>query len=171
MFGYFFSFFLIIHMGKENIRGFIIRNTSTVYTINSSIFWKYINLSRIIFVYFNYLVSVNAGGLEIHEGTCNQVPQYRLRLVRSVREHPKLLVYEFYWKIVMLWVYNNPFGFKQFRRNVFFTSFGKGLLTRVHYPKWVYDPCSLFNLFILNCVFILIKVSILNSQRLLTSAL
>ena len=96
--------------------GFSTLNAHMVHIDNSIRFYKWcIHLSRSLFSYFNYLVSVTAGRSESPPRAHVAKFYDRLRLIRSVLRASKFSVFQMF-EIVILWVYYTiPFGFSLFR--------------------------------------------------------
>ena len=77
--------------------------TLTLHISYNELFKKWcIHLSRSLYLYLNYLVSVTAGGPMSPRGTCSQVLYCRLRLIRSVLRALNFSVFKVI-EIVICW--------------------------------------------------------------------
>ena len=119
----------------------------SILLIKSDLKWC-IHLSRSLFMYFNYLVSLTAVGPRSPQGHMKPSSTVDFGWFVVFGEHqnfPCLKLIE----IVILWVYYSiPFGFVLYLgtfgasmfNHLLTTLFGWGSLTRAQYPKCAYGP-------------------------------
>ena len=102
--------------------------------IKSDLKWC-IHLSRSLFLYFNYLVSVTTGGPRSPKRAHVAKFYSRLRLIYSVCRASKFSVFKIDWNCnsVILWVYYAiPFGF-----SLYLGTFGASIFNHFNFFVWL----------------------------------